>query len=71
MATVFCYFQILHMKSAKIIPTSSLKSKFAKFCPAKPEKSEIREIKLPQKFPTTRFQPGDVEIVNDFVYRAI
>ena len=34
----------------------SLKSKFAKFFPAEPEKSKIREIKFSQKSPTRRFQ---------------
>ena len=45
------------MKSVKNYPHElSLKSKFAKFFPAEPEKSKIREIKFPQKSPTTRFQ---------------
>jgi len=44
-----CCFQILYMNSAKSYSHKlSPKSKFAIF-PAKPEKSNIREIKLPRK----------------------
>jgi len=52
----FCYFQVPYMKSAKNYSQEySLKSKFAKIFPSKPEKSKIREIKLPRKSHATRF----------------
>ena len=41
------------------------KSKFAIFFTAKPEKSKIRQIKFPQKFPVIWF------IVNGLIFRAI
>ena len=63
MASDFCYFSnTVHEICEKLFPRVKSEIQIRDFFPAKPEKSKIRKIILPQKSPTTSFQ----EIVERF-----
>ena len=69
MASVFCYFQILYMKTMNIREKLFPRVKFANFFPQ--NLKNPKSVKLNSHKDIYHTVSGDVEIVDDFVYRAI